>query len=96
MVLDGNSREMRSCFGSLCTILVIAVTALYACSKFILFLGQRDLAFQSSVRDHQFSADDVFGYEDGLNVAVAFSSYDNKQAVELDASYGRLVFNSYE
>ena len=96
MILDGESSEKRSCAGSLCSFIVLAVTALYACSKFILLLERRDVATLSSIRDHHFSASDTFSYQDGLNVAVALTSYDNKQALELDPSYGSLVFSSYE
>lgn len=37
----------------------------------------------------------TFNYESGLNIAVAFTSFDNGKEPILDKSYGELVFNEY-
>ena len=38
---------------------------------------------------------DTFSYENGLNMAVAFTAYDNDEAYLLDPSYGEIIFNQY-
>ena len=38
---------------------------------------------------------DTFSYENGLNMAVAFTAYDNDDSYTLDLSYGEIIFKSY-
>ena len=42
--------------------------------------------------DHTF----VFGAEQGLELAIAFTAYDNSREIILDKSIGELVFIAYE
>lgn len=37
----------------------------------------------------------MFSFDNGLNLAVAFTAYDNEEEPILDESYGQLVFNAY-
>ena len=50
-----------------------------------------DFIVMQAVRDHHFTSTDVFTYDNGFNIAVGFSSYDNQKEWILDATYGELV-----
>lgn len=56
---------------------------------------KKDVDVLSATKDLYYSEDDKFTYENGLNIAVAFTGYNNKEEWELDPAYGSLVFNSY-
>ncbi len=58
-------------------------------------MAKKDVDILSAVSELQFTDDDIFAYQNGLNVAVAFTAYDAEESWILDASYGELEFNSY-
>ena len=47
----------------------------------------------SVLLEYHYEDTDVFGYDNGLNVAAAFTAYDGERSWILDDSYGELVFN---
>ena len=49
------------------------------------------------MKDLHFKDTDEFTYkDDGLNIAIAFTAFDNTEEWMLDATYGELEINSYE
>ena len=38
---------------------------------------------------------DTFSFGNGLNIAVAFTAYDNDESFQLDPSYGEIIFHAY-
>ena len=50
----------------------------------------------STTDDLFFSDADEFTYDQGLNIAVGFTAYDNEVNWSLDPAFGTLVINSYE
>ena len=49
----------------------------------------------STILDLHLTDDDEFGSQNGLNIAVAFTAYDNETEWSLDPTVGELVFNSF-
>ena len=58
-------------------------------------LNRKDVNVLSTVNRRFFDAKEKFSYRDGLNIAVAFSAYDNEEEWSLDKKYGNLVFMEY-
>ena len=56
---------------------------------------KKDVDVLSAVKDLVFNDDTKFNYSDGLNIAVAFTQFNNNEEWELTPDYGELVVNSY-
>ena len=56
---------------------------------------KKDMYVLSTINESHFSPDYTFSYENGFNVAVAFTQYGDKDTV-LDPTYGELIFNHYK
>ena len=55
---------------------------------------KKDVDILSTRIDYHFEETDAFGAEDGFNIAVGFTAYDNEREQILTPEYGKLVFNS--
>ena len=49
----------------------------------------------SAVLDYYYDEDFTFNYNNGFNIAVAFTAYDDETEWILDDSYGEIVFNAF-
>lgn len=49
----------------------------------------------TTLDENALSSDETFTFENGFNVAVAFTAYDAETEWILDPSYGELVFKQY-
>ena len=58
-------------------------------------MKKKDVDVLSTTTDLFYDDDYVFGYEDGLNIGVAFTAYDSEREWILDETYGELVFNHF-
>ena len=96
MKLDHNKSELRSIVGSIFTMLYFTIFVTYSVLKFEVFVNKTDVDIMMSTEAEYFTPDDQFGFEQGLNLAVAFTAYDSVREPILDESIGRLVFNKYE
>ena len=68
---------------------------MYAVQKFDVIISKKDVDILSSMRDSWFDENFKFTYNKGLNIAVAFTAFDNEREWMLDPSYGSLIINSY-
>eukprot|EP00354_Favella_ehrenbergii_P012467 CAMPEP_0170453360 /NCGR_PEP_ID=MMETSP0123-20130129/1963_1 /TAXON_ID=182087 /ORGANISM="Favella ehrenbergii, Strain Fehren 1" /LENGTH=142 /DNA_ID=CAMNT_0010715697 /DNA_START=180 /DNA_END=608 /DNA_ORIENTATION=- len=59
-------------------------------------LEKKDIDIVSTINELHYGDDFVFSYDNGFNIALAFTAYDSEREQILDPSYGELVFNSYE
>ena len=50
----------------------------------------------SSTQSGYYDDSYVFSYEQGFNIAIAFTAYDSETEPILDRSYGEIVFREYE
>jgi len=75
MKLDQGKDDVKSMVGSLCSIILLIVVAGYVYLKTDVLISKKDVDILSTVNDLHFTPDDVFNYENGLNFAVALTSY---------------------
>ena len=52
------------------------------------------LNFMTTTKRRAYLPTDTFSYENGLNMAVAFTAYDNEEIYTLDLSYGEIIFKA--
>ena len=50
----------------------------------------------TTTQQRAFLPTDTFSYEEGLNIGVAFTAYDNDESGLLDPSYGEIIINAFE
>ena len=96
MTIDGDTRVAQSFLGSLCSLMIFTLTVLYAYQKMDVLIAKKDVDVLSATKQLVFNENDKFTYDNGFNVAVAFTSFNNNEEWELDPAYGTLVFNSFE
>ena len=92
MKLDSGRTNLPSYAGLLSTIITMIVIAMYAYQKADVLQHRKDVNVLSTINRLFFDDDDVFSYENGLNVAVGLTAYDNEQEWILDRKYGELYF----
>ena len=79
-------------FGTLLTIVIFIIIAAYAYQKTDVWLTKKDIDIVSSVEHNFYAEDHVFDYNQGLNLAMAFTAYDDETEPILDKSYGEIIF----
>ena len=95
MKLEGGTHVVQSYTGSVCSILLVLITSVYAIQKILVLYEKKDVDVVLTAVDSFYDMNFVFNYSNGFNVAVAFTGYNNEVEMELDPSYGRLIFNNY-
>ena len=69
---------------------------MYAYIKIDVWIEKKDVDIMASKLADYLPYDYIFDHNQGLNLAIAFTSFDNNPDPILDKSYGELIFNSYE
>ena len=95
MKLEGGTHVVQSYAGSLCSILFICITLLYAVQKMVVLVEKKDIDVLSTTLDSFYDEHYVFSYQNGFNIAVAFTGFNNVAEMELDPSYGKFRFSAY-
>ena len=95
MNLNEREQTVKSIMGSVCSILLLAVVGLYAYQKTEILVNKKDVEILTEIYEKELTYDDIFSYQNGLNVAVAFTSYDSETEWILDPSYGELIFKHF-
>ena len=96
MKLDGSKDSLNSLMGTLCTLVLLVVLAMYTYLKGDTLIKRKDVDILSTVKDMHYSPEDEFSYKNGFNFAVAFTAYDSNPEPILDPTYGEIIFNHYE
>ena len=96
MQIEKDKSELKTLMGSFFTFLIFVVSAVYSLQKVDVWMAKKDVDIMSSTQAGFFNDSYTFGYEDGLNFAVAFTAYDSETEPILDESYGKIVFRAYE
>ena len=94
--MDAGVANIKTLMGTLCSLIWVGIIIVYAMQKIDILVWKKSVTILQSIKDLHFKDRDEFTYEQGLNVAVAFTAFDNEVTWSLDPSYGELVFNSYE
>lgn len=58
-------------------------------------IAKKDVDMLSAVLDYYFDENYIFDYQQGFNIAIAFTAFDGETDWILDDSYGEIVFNAY-
>ena len=92
--ISDDEQELKSLKGSLFTILVLLLIAIFSYRKFNIFLTRKDAETSQHVRVNNLDEKEKFSYKDGFNIAVGLTSFDDNTEWELDPSYGELRFRA--
>ena len=95
MKIDEDKSFMRSTTGSICTVILFLVIGAYAYTKTDAWLMKKNVDIMAARNEEFFDEEYVFGYEQGLNFAIAFTAYDGATEPILDPKYGKVVFNHF-
>ena len=79
MTIDGDTRVAQSFLGSLCSLMIFTLTVLYAYQKMDVLIAKKDVDVLSATKQLVFNENDKFTYDNGFNVAVAFTSFNNNE-----------------
>ena len=94
--IDDGDDSIGTGFGTLCSIFLLIVTAVYAGLKAKVLDQKTDVSILTATKDLYFTDDDVFSYDDHkLNWAIAFTEYNNNELYELPGDIGELSFKAY-
>lgn len=63
--------------GAFCSLVLTIILIVYAYLKIDVLIEKKDVDIMRTVNDYHFADDEVFGYEEGFNVAVALTAWDN-------------------
>ena len=96
MKLDKQNATLKTSVGSLVSILVFIIVTVYAYIKCDVWIEKKDVDIMATELADYLPYDYKFDYDQGLNLAIAFTSFDNNPDPILDKSYGELIFNAYE
>lgn len=95
MKLDSGSDEVRSILGALCSFALFLLVLMYAYLKADVLYNKKDVDILSTTNDNFFTPDNVINYENGFNIATAFTAFDSETEEILDPTIGELVFTHY-
>lgn len=96
MKLDKENSTLKTSVGSLSSLIAYLVIFLYAYVKIDVWIEKKDVDIMATKLADYLPYDYIFDHDQGLNLAIAFTSYDNNPDPILDKSYGELIFNAYE
>ena len=78
MRIENSDSSIKSVCGTFCSLIVLAVTLMYAIQKLKVLDSRTDIRIRTAVKDLYFSDEDQFSFnEHKFNVAVAFTAYNN-------------------
>ena len=96
MKLDREIATLKTSVGSLVSILVFIIVMMYAYIKCDVWIEKKDVDIMATKLADYLPYDYKFDYDQGLNLAIAFTSFDNNPDPILDKSYGELIFRAWE
>ena len=92
MKLDKDKNFVQTWIGTLLTMVVFVIITAYGIQKMDVWLTKKAIDIASSVQQNFYSDDFVFDFNQGMNLAMAFTAYDDEQEPILDKSYGEIIF----
>ena len=95
MKLDKRKSILNTSVGCHITIIAYIVILMYTLVKFNVWIEKKDISIMATKLTDALPDGYTFSYEQGLNIAIAFTGFDNNIEPILDKSYGHLVFKEY-
>ena len=86
---------MTTSVGSIFSIILFIIVGLYAFQKMNIMINRTDNYVMTSTQDSYFDLDFKFGFEQGLNIAIAFTAFDYEKENILTPDIGRIVYREY-
>ena len=80
--------------GALCSLMMLIIVTAYFFQKCEVWYSKKDVDLLSATETGFFNSSYVFDHEQGLNIAVALTAYDNNRE-PYDESYATLEFKHY-
>ena len=84
--------SLPSAAGLFFTVLLYLIVGGYTLQKIEVMISKRGLETMSVVKTNFYDDSYVFDQEQGLDIAVAFTDFDNERDNILDPSIGKFVF----
>ena len=78
--------------GSLFTIVSLIIVIAYTYQKIDVWIEKKDVDIMSSIMFSYIDETQVFDNSQGLNLAIAFTAFDDEEEPILDKSIGEIVF----
>ena len=78
--------------GSLFTIVSLIIVIAYTYQKIDVWIEKKDVDIMSSIMFSYIDETQVFDNSQGLNLAIAFTAFENEEEPILDKSIGEIVF----
>lgn len=95
MKIDRNRMALPTSMGVICSLMSFLIVAGYALLKTNVLITRNDMNVVGATHEVHFDSDFIFNFEQGLNIAVAFTSFDSEREVILDPSYGKIDYIAY-
>ena len=95
MKIDKGHSILTTSVGSIFSIVLFTIVGLYTFQKTNIMIRKNDDYVMASTQDSFFDLDYRFGYEQGFNVAVAFTAVDEKTENILTPDIGKIVYRQY-
>ena len=76
MKIDKGHSIMTTSVGSIFSIILFIIVGMYAFQKTNIMVNKTDNYVMTSTQDSFFNLDYRFGYEQGFNIAIAFTAFD--------------------
>ena len=96
MKLDQGITKVYTWSGFAFTLLLVLIIGTYAAQKVSVLMGRSDVDVFETELISYFDETYSFGAESHLNLAVAFTSFDDVEEPILDPKIGELTFKAYE
>ena len=81
--------------GSFLTIIMFIIVCAYTYQKIDVLKEKKDVDIMSSIQYSYFNETEVFDFDQGLNLAIAFTAFDSEDEPILDKSIGEIVYLAY-
>ena len=96
MKIDKGHSIMTTSVGSIFSIILFIIVGMYALQKTNIMIMKTDDYVMTSTQDSFFDLDYKFGFEQGFNIAVAFTAFDDEKENILRPEIGRIVYRQYK
>ena len=96
MNIDDDVSAVKSRTGCIFTLFLILLTLLYTYQKIEVLVEQSDTSIAIHEEEDHFSDTYKFGYDQGFNIAVAFTGYNNLRENELPPEIGYFRYRVWE
>ena len=96
MSIEHGQSGVNSYIGTFLTLVLITITGFYSYYKTSILLRRRDTDVFTYTSKEFFADKDRFAFENGFNVAVAFTSFGSSTEWQLDSTVGELRFRASE